>query len=193
MKKFMKTIVPVACLIAAFASFGVTYAYLVANDSKVNEFNVGENNIELKEEFTAPEVLEPGIEFDKNPYVRNTGDLPCIVRMRVDFSDSEAEKFCELIGINYGGWSGPYKDGYYYYTKILKPGEETPKLFEKVKIKDKYEENGDTITINDMIDFDIMIYAESKEWRYTDIDDIDDINNHLKPEDILKMWGVSNV
>lgn len=189
MKKMMKTILPAACLIAALASFGVTYAYLIASDAKLNEFSVGENDIELIEEFTAPEELKPGIEFNKNPYVRNTGDLPCLVRMRVDFSDSNAEQFCVLEydghdGINLtGGWTDKSADGYYYYTKILQPGEYTPALFDKVRIKEDGEDGNPKY---EMIDFDIMIYVESKEWQYTDANDI---NKVLSVDEIKKLWG----
>lgn len=194
MKKLMKIIVPAACLIAAFASFGVTYSYLIANDAKLNEFSVGENDIEIIEEFEAPEELKPGITFPKEPSVRNTGDLPCLVRMRVDFSDSNAEDFCVLkydgnYGVNRtGGWTDKYKyvDGYYYYTKILQPGESTPPLFDEVYIKDEKDQEGNPKY--EMIDFDIMIYVESKEWRdtYAYDDDIDDVDIVDK---IKEIWG----
>ena len=186
MKKTIKTILPAACLIAALASFGVTYAYLIASDAKLNEFSVGENDIELMEKFTAPEELKPGTEFPKNPYVHNTGDLPCLVRMRVDFSDSDAEKFCDLeyignTGYNRLSWLYDEDEGYYYYTKVLKPGDYTPVLFDKVRIKEEYDENK-------MIDFDIMIYVESKEWQYTNVSDIENVGFETVDE-AKKMWG----
>ena len=190
MKKIMKKIVPVvACLTVAFASFGVTYAYLIANDSKVNEFRVGENDIEIVEEFTAPPELKPGANITKKPSVHNTGNLPCFVRMRVDFSDSEAEKFCEVDYNKTNSWFYNEGDGYYYYTKILQPGGHTePELFTNVHIKEEYEENGvkKKYTVNDMIDFDIMVYAESKYNKANDIDK----DKYWTEEDILAIWEV---
>lgn len=173
MKKLTKILVPAACLIVAIASFGVTYAYLTATDSVVNEFKVGENEIEIVEEFKPPEKLEPGMSFDKMPSVKNTGGLPCFVRIRADFSDSEAEDFCILRYVykenneektlepyNTFNWIKDDGDGYYYYKGILEPGKETEPLFTEVFIKKD--------TKLAMIDFDIIIYAESRQATEAD-------------------------
>lgn len=153
-------LIAVTCLIALIASFGTTQAYLISKHEAVNDFTAGENIIEVHENYDPPKELEPGIPFKKEPYVENTGNLPCFVRMRVDFSDSEAEEFCELVDINEKDWEKNQEDGYYYYNKLLNPEEITESLFKTVKIKDK-KENEDSYTLDDMIDFDILIYAES--------------------------------
>ncbi|MCH5325411.1 MAG: hypothetical protein J1E39_09355 [Eubacterium sp.] len=164
MKKNLKILIPTACLILAGASFGVTYAYLIANDTAVNEFSVGENDIDIVEDsFVPPEKLGPTVTFDKNPKISNNGDVSCFVRARIDFSDSEAEKFCELVGLNTTEWDHR-DDGYYYYKAALDPGDETQALFTQVHIKEKYDAEdygGRDVNETDMIDFDIMVYAES--------------------------------
>ncbi len=155
-------ILSAACLLVLLASYGITYAWLIANDSEVNEFTVGENTIEVVEEFEPPEKLEPGVTFVKKPHVKNTGNLPCFVRMRADFSDGAAEAFCKPLEIS-DKWVLK-DDGYYYYTELLAPGQDTPALFEKVTVKTEAE----GATLNDMVDFDILIYAES--CQHTDHD-----------------------
>lgn len=154
-------LIVLACFLVMTASFGVTYAYLVSADDTVNEFTVGENIIEVTEDkYTPPDELKPGITFDKNPCVKNTGNLPCYVRMRADFSDSTAKDFCELIGLDETNWEYDVNDGYYYYNKLLDPNDSTTELFTQVHIKET-KEDGTDYTAEDMIDFDILIYAES--------------------------------
>lgn len=148
------------CLLAASTSFGVTYAYLIANDSVQNEFTVGENKIEVEEEYEPPQKLKPGIVIPKKPRVKNTGNLSCFVRVRADFSDSAAKDFCEELDIDKANWEYDSADGYYYYKKLLKPGESTTNLFTKLEIKTQ-KANGDALTDADMIDFDVLVFAES--------------------------------
>lgn len=150
----------IACLIVLTASFGITYAYLISSDSEINEFVVGENTIKVVEEFDPPEKLEPGTKFVKKPQVQNTGNLPCFVRMRADFSDSTAKEFCKPLDIS-DKWEFHEDDGYYYYKELLLPGDTTTALFEQVEIKTETE----GVSPSDMIDFDILIYAESCQYN----------------------------
>lgn len=152
-------LIVIACFLVLGMSFGITYAYLIAKDKAVNQFTIGENIIEVYENYEPPEKLEPGAKFTKEPYVKNTGNLSCFVRMRADFSNSKAEDFCEL-DIDTTNWELNKDDGYYYYKKILNPNDVTEPLFTTVKIKTT-KENNTSYTQADMIDFDILIYAES--------------------------------
>lgn len=159
-----------ACLLVLGISFGGTYAYLISSDTVKNEFVVGENSIEVVEEYDPPEKLEPGTSFTKIPYIENTGNLSCFVRVRIDFSDSRAEEFCELLEMDTENWDYDAADGYYYYKKLLEPkkdtadstdtGYVTTPLFKKVFIKTE-KADGTSYAMADMIDFDILIYAES--------------------------------
>lgn len=152
-----------ALLLMLAASFGITYAYLISDDSKVNEFTVGENTIKINEEYNPPEKLIPGAEIEKNPSVENTGNLACFVRIRADFSDSKMKDVCVIYyndagvqkeGIN-PNWEYNSSDGYYYYKKILQPGDKTPSLFDVVKIKEDAQQS-------EFTEFDIYVYAESR-------------------------------
>lgn len=160
MRKKKILLIVAACLLVASTSFGVTYAYLIANDSVQNEFTVGENKIEVEEEYDPPEKLKPEIVIPKKPCVKNTGNLPCFVRARADFSDSEAKGFCNDLDIDTENWEYDPDDGYYYYKKLLQPGEATTYLFTKLEIK-KEKPDGTPLTEGDLIDFDVLVFAES--------------------------------
>jgi len=154
MSKKRILLIAIACLLMLGASFGVTYAYLISDDTKVNAFTVGETDIEVEEKYDPPKELEPGIHITKEPWVRNTGNLPCFVRMRADFSDSKAKDFCLPLNISEDWEEGT--DGYYYYKKLLAPGETTGSLFTEIVIKSDVEKG-------DMIDFDVLVYAEARQ------------------------------
>ncbi len=146
-----------ACFLMLGVSFGITYSYLISEDTELNAFTVGETVIEVQEDYEPPPELKPGITIKKKPKVKNTGNLPCFVRMRADFSDSKAEEFCQPLNIN-TDWE--YKDdGYYYYKHLLEPDAETSFLFEEIVIKSTAE----GVSENDMIDFDVLVYAEARQ------------------------------
>ncbi len=159
-----------ACLLVMVMAFTGTYAYLITHDRLVNSFRVGETVIEIVEKFTPPPELAPGSSFDKKVQVKNTGNLPCYARIRVDFSDSRAQEFCEELDINTADWEYSAGDGYYYYKTLLQPGERSTALFERVTVK-TYQDAEGTIpyTAADLIDFDILVYAEARQ--HTDHDD----------------------
>lgn len=149
----------IACLLIVSASFGATYAFLIANDSVSNEFTIGENKIDVEEDYDPPEKLLPGTVITKKPSVKNTGNLSCFVRMRADFSDSRAREICEELDIDTENWEYDTSDGYYYYKKLLDPGQSTEYLFTKIVIRT--EKDGSELTAADMIDFDVLVFAES--------------------------------
>ena len=171
-----------SCVLVCASCFGITYAYLIANDNATNTFTVGETEIEVTEEYDPPEELNPGTEFTKKPSVTNTGNLPCYVRIRADFSTSVAKEFCEPLDIDTTNWEYNDSDGYYYYKHILNPGEESPALFTKVELKET-KADGTEYTADDMVEFDILVYAEA--IQHTDHDGECDENEYLT------VWGES--
>lgn len=161
MEKKKKIFTLTACLAVIGMSFGITYAYLTSTQTRLNEFTVGENSIEIVEEFKPPEELKKGEGFDKKVQVKNTGNMACYVRVRVEFSDSEAQEF-STVDYHLDKWKLG-DDGYYYYTEALEPYADnaekgiTSPLFEHVTIKSAEEYTPD------LIDFDIYVYSESCE------------------------------
>ncbi|MDR1805457.1 MAG: hypothetical protein LBQ80_01615 [Clostridium sp.] len=160
-----KLLVPILCAllltVGLTLGFGVTRAVLYSFDDAVNEFIVGENTIDVTENFEPPEVLDAGVEFHKNAQVSNTGNLDCFVRVRADFSTSIAEDFCEELVVNSTYWTAKQPDGYYYYKAKLEPDETTQPLFlgvyDGMEIKVK-----DDAPYWDLEQFKIYIYAETK-------------------------------
>ena len=146
-------LITLVCLVACAVSFGVTYAFLITQESNSNVFIVGEIRAEVEEDFEPPAELHPNSSFKKAPYARNTGNLPCFIRMRADYSTVKAGSFCTLTGGSSEYWELG-ADGYYYYKQLLDPGELTAEPpFDHVDIGNCNE--------NDLENFDILIYVEA--------------------------------
>ena len=147
MKKKKKVIISI--VIIAFIMAG----YFTYRESKKNTIVLGYNNIVLNENYLPPLKIEKGISFTKEPYVTNTGNVECYVRVKSVVSDSRVEAG---ISIDYNTNDFEYntEDGYWYYKKILKPGESSEKLFTKVSIST----DADDLVLDG---FDIFVYAES--------------------------------
>ena len=154
----------------AVLGFAFTYAVLLDRENKPNEFKISNNEVEIEEDVTYPKKLIPGSTIYKNPSIKNTGNEPVYVRVRVLFSDSDAEALCEPLVIN-NNWV--YQNGWYYYRNSLSVGATTPAIFTFIKIKDSISEA-------DIINFEVIIYAESFNSvhynSYLDIIDISEVN-----------------
>lgn len=104
--------------------------------------------------------------------VKNTGTVPCYVRVYVAFSDSSVADVSELSPDGSSFFSAEsYADhlpehwtyieepddaelgGYYYYTEPVAAGKTTDALFKKVKTTFQ--------TAADVQDYEIIVYAES--------------------------------
>ena len=115
-KKKLAVLLAVLLLAGAAASAGI-YAYLSAEDSRVNRLTFGQNVIETEEEFPTPDP-KPGDSIEKKVRVKNTGDVPCFVRTQILFSNGDAEGISTLE-LNEADWTERQEDGYHYYTSSL--------------------------------------------------------------------------
>jgi len=163
-KQFLRSrglIFGAAVLLVMTFSFGGTYALLAARDEKPNEFVVAQDEIGITEVFEPPEVLTPGTEFRKEPTILNTGNVTNFVRVRVAFSNEQALDILEPLEYDTVNWE--LRGDYYYYIYALQPGENTTALFNRVKVAEYRISNPlEALEMSDMLDFDILIYAESK-------------------------------
>ncbi len=117
MKKTLRTAGIAVILVAslALATVGGTFAYFTATDAKQATAGVGTVTTEI------PENLDT-----KNAQVKNTGNVPCFVRVRMDINFAAlAPELNTSLG---SGWALG-TDGYYYYTKPLAVGDTTPYIF----------------------------------------------------------------
>jgi len=127
-------------------------AFLTGTDSIENEWKIGYVDVELDENFRAPDELEPGLSFTKDVKAVNNGPNDAYVRIKVIFSDGDMEKASKL---DYNTTDFELNnDGYWYYKKILQSGEKTESLFTTVTISEDVEKE-------DLKDFDIQVYLEA--------------------------------
>ena len=165
MKKSKKVIILFIILLATLAIVTSIYAYFTYQSGRENTIILGYNKVELNEEYTPPLNMEEEIKqgrevsFTKKPYVTNTGNVDCYIRVKSEISDSRVKEYLSIdynsssdINDDTAAWY--YKDGYYYYKKVVKPGENTEPLFTTVTIAS----NADNIVLDG---FDIYVYAES--------------------------------
>lgn len=154
LKKWFAVVISCVLIAAIFGEIRGA-AYFTDAQKAENVLTVGENTIEIVEEFDPPEELIPGVSFTKDVNVKNIGTAKCYVRIKALFSNSHMEQLC-LVDWNETDWIYNPTDGYWYYPKELSQNTSTPSLFTTVKIKDDTPED-------QIIDFDIIVYAESVE------------------------------
>lgn len=158
-RKRVIPLVILAAILMNLASFSGIYAYRIVKDQEINQFTVGHSKIEIEEDFTSPEELKPGITIPKDVKLRNTGKGPCMIRVFVDFSNRDMAKYAK-IDFNTADWQAG-ADGYYYYPYPVEHGEATTSLFTQIKIAEDAPEAL-------LTDFDVPVYAESKNAERTD-------------------------
>lgn len=126
----------------------ITQALLTDTKVRDNEFTFGNNTISVEEVFDMPESYKADTSYQKLVTVKNTGSIPCYVRLFAEPANSEIP-----VSIEYDDGSWKKNGDWWYYGKILQPGESTSALFDSVhigKIDDDKKES-----------FDIIVYSES--------------------------------
>ena len=146
----LKKILTLMCcaVLLVCISVGATVAYLTSQDTVTNTFTVGNVSIVLNEpnwdQTGAAEAFDvyPGEALAKDPTVTNDGKNPCFVRISVTNLDQFAAEFNgaqiiyrtdyvdNALGTNWVKGN----DGYFYYSKVLNPGETTDALFDQIVI-----------------------------------------------------------
>lgn len=153
------------CL-ASILFVGSVSAYMVDKETAENLITVGENTIEIVENFQPPEGgYEPGDRVTKEVKVRNVRSVPCYVRVYLrsnkeeyavpinkSFSNTQSIMYASDVFSNW--WADG--DGWYYYLKPLEVGETTTNLIDEVYMNfDKH------VYWFEMPDIDMHVYAES--------------------------------
>lgn len=154
MKKKIFSLALVVCCTAVMA-FGGTMAYFTADDVATNVITSGKIDIKLNEVTLKvdPETGEsipfenvtgvmPNEQIDKIVSVENINLAePAYIRVWVEpeikLSDENADKQGNvdygLIIIDFNDKDWTYKEGYWYYNKVLNTSAETEPLFTKVE------------------------------------------------------------
>lgn len=142
MKRKLLIVSVVAICIAILAAGSL--AYFTAEGTAHNVITTGGVEIELKEwadeaktqEFQNMTGVMPGTPVTKIVEVKNTGASEAWVRVKVvkdiqlQNKEDEFDPDLVMLKLNTKDWTE--KDGYYYYTKPLKPNETTKPILESV-------------------------------------------------------------
>lgn len=146
MNRKLIAVVALLVSIVTVLAAGGTLAYFTAEETAYNVITTGCLYMDLVEETTGgkpwPEGgitgVMPAMDVDKVVYVENVGSVPFFTRVSMDqviipAEGSDAQLSFEYISIdlNTEQWIA-HEDGYYYYYRILQPGEKTEPLFTKV-------------------------------------------------------------
>lgn len=155
MKKKVLLILGIVLVLAATAT---SLAYFTSKETKKNEFTVGsvqtkiiEKDFKQNSELSSNKQVVP-----KSVNVANAGENPVLVRVIINPQwDEEKDKDGKVIKpitsasnqvkLNFssnidGNWIKG-NDGYYYYNKVLEPGETTGTLLESVQLKDNLSDD----------------------------------------------------
>lgn len=112
-------------------SADVAAALLIARHSLDNDFTAGENISSIEEKFDEYEEFKAGETYEKNVAVRNEGSVDCYVRVFAEVEDPIVSESLK-IDFNDREWTEKQSDGFYYYRKVLRPGEATEPLFTQI-------------------------------------------------------------
>ena len=146
-------------MFALILPIGGTLAYFTQSETAHNVITTGNVDIKL-EEFSENEEGElvpfedisgmmPGQSASKIVQVKNTGSGDTWVRIKLDPRFTLDKDYAEpgfapdvddvIPEINEKDWQ--FKEGYWYYNKVLKPGDTTEPLLKSVKFAEKMGNN----------------------------------------------------
>lgn len=153
-RSLRRSVISVAALLVVTLSVftAQTYAYFVDYAAtEENRIVAGTLDVELVElqnsgegeiAYVNPVSIMPGTEVSKIVKIKNAGDLPVYVRIKIEKTINKEENeipsgWEELITCKLGDQPIPgglwtYRDGYYYYSIDLAPGSTTAPLFNTV-------------------------------------------------------------
>lgn len=172
------SVVAILAIFLAIMSAG-TWAYFTTSEQVHNVITTGSVDITLNEwadeakttPFEDLVGILPGRQVTKIPEVVNSGENPVFVRVKLTKTITWADEVENLDGVdlskvsldlNDEDWAE--QDGYYYYRKILLPGEVTEPLFTTVT----FDATMDNIFQNAQIHIDIAAQAVQSANNGTD-------------------------
>lgn len=96
-----KGIAAAASVVVLSLLAGSISAYFAAKEDKANLVGIGENRIEVTEAFTQPHQSQD-FSYRKLVQIQNTGSVPCYVRVRLEFSNSDVQSCAAFSAANQG-------------------------------------------------------------------------------------------
>ena len=146
LKQWKRRILAIALIAIGLSAVATgTYAYFVAEETAYNVITTGALFMDLVEETEdgSPWPVEgikdvlPCMEVGKVVYVANRGSVPFFTRIQKETTvipgpGVMAELTDEFISVNINTECWIEQGGFYYYYRILQPGEKTEPLFTAV-------------------------------------------------------------
>jgi len=134
----------IVCLMAAFTLVLGAFAFFGDNGAAENYLPVGKLLVDLVDVFENNKLTLPGDTVSKDVSMKNNGTMDAVVRIKLDPSwdpaaDSQSNPLLtDAVTITFGptfaqDWT--LLGGWYYYNKILKPGESTSLLVDALKLQ----------------------------------------------------------
>lgn len=118
---------------------GCTIAFFTSEEKAENTITAGNIEIDLLESVNSEEKISimPGTDVKKVVQVKNVGDHPAYVRVKVNkeielAENQQGQTDPNLIGVDVNTDFWTEKDGFYYYNGVLKAGEVTEPVFTKI-------------------------------------------------------------
>ena len=96
-----KTLLAIASGVVLLSLVGAILAYFGADDNEPNLVGVGEDEITVTEVFTQPNQ-EQNFAYRKLVKIDNTGSVPCYIRVRMEFSNSDVQNVASFSAANQG-------------------------------------------------------------------------------------------
>lgn len=132
--------------LALLAIVGATAAYYTSQKAFDNELSVKAPGVAVLEKFNPADHWVPGEEKTKEVWFTNTGQMDMLLRFRVEIEwensmPNGAKAAKDVVRLNHDVASkfetnfDSFKEGdetYYYYNKVLKPGESTTHVLDSV-------------------------------------------------------------
>lgn len=146
----------VGCLLLLIGGGYFVYAAMTAQDRKENDFQVGQVETQLLEDFDGITEIELGKSIEKEVLIKNTGTIKQFTRVMIlpeiwtsVAGDTNNKQVLPLVigtdlvleNLNTSDWKDG-GDGYYYYIKeALKPKKSTTSLFTSIKLSNSLSDH----------------------------------------------------
>jgi hypothetical protein len=120
-----------------------TLAYFKSDSTAENYLYSKTLKVDLIDVFDSNKLVLPGDTFNKDVYMRNTGELNAVVRIKLTKSwnplvdTSGKTLLTDVVNVTFGDTASQdwtQIGEWYYYNKVLRPGEETTKLVDSIKL-----------------------------------------------------------
>lgn len=143
----------VLSLVAIFATVLGTFAYSENTGWAENYISLGIFKVDLIDIFIGNRFALPGDTINKDVSMKNNGTRDAVVRIQLtpswtpDKDPLDNDRLTDAVTVMFGpdaatDWT--YYDGWYYYNKILRPGEETSLLVDALYFSAVSDDTHDT-------------------------------------------------